>query len=328
MRRVVAQLERLIGRNGRRLQQRRPSPRAGPRRRPTSCRGRRAVPLPHFTSAPAMRGVPSGSFDRSSSTTGSAVGLSLPMHADVHLAPFDVLLDQHRRIEVGVQPVDALHQLADRRHHGVELDADRAVLARRLDDHRELEVVREVEAAAVRAGEHRRVDAVELEDLLRDRLVLRVEQAVRAGAGEPLVDQLEVGGDAVVGGVVAGERLGEVEDQIALHPRQRVQALERSVEHVQRRLVPELAERVGDFVLDFLLVERARQRRLVRGAAAALPALPSDRRGRRCSVCPQLWRDYKRERHARSLSCRVLASRCSRHRSCRSAAFRLDVVRR
>ena len=57
---------------------------------------------------------------------------------------------------------------------GVELDADRAVLARRLDDDRKLEVVREIEPAAERPREHRRVDAVELEDLLRHRLVLRV----------------------------------------------------------------------------------------------------------------------------------------------------------
>ena len=37
------------------------------------------MPLPHFTSAAAIRGVPSGSFDRSSSTIGSASALSLPM---------------------------------------------------------------------------------------------------------------------------------------------------------------------------------------------------------------------------------------------------------
>ena len=62
-----------------------------------------------------------------------------------------------------------------------------------------------------------------------------VEQAVRSRAGEALVDELEVGGDAVVGGVVAGERLGEVEDQIAVHARDRVEALDRSVEAVQGR---------------------------------------------------------------------------------------------
>ena len=149
------------------------------------------------------------------------------------------------------------------------------------------EVVREIEAAAERAREHRRVDAVELEDLLRDRLVLRVEQAVRSGAGEALAEQLEVGGDAVVRGVVAGERFGQVEDQIAIQLREGVQAFRRSVEDVEVGVVPELAERLGDFVLDFFLVERARQRRLVGGGARRLPAPPSDRRGRRLSVCPK-----------------------------------------
>ena len=66
-----------------------------------------------------------------------------------------------------------------------------------------------------------------------------------------------------------------------------VQALGRSVEHVERRLVSELAQRVGDFVLDFFLVERARQRRLVGRGGSRRPAPPSDRRGRRHSVCPK-----------------------------------------
>ena len=96
------------------------------------------------------------------------------------------------------------------------------------------EVVRKVEAPAERARKHRRVQAVELEDLLGDGLVLRVEQAVRAGAGDPLVDELEIRGDGVVGGVVAGERLGEIEDEIAIEARQRVQPLGRSIEDVER----------------------------------------------------------------------------------------------
>ena len=174
------------------------------------------MPFPHFTSAPAIRGVPSGSFERSSSTTGSATGLSLPSTPTYISRP-----STYSSISTGESKLacsQSIRSISSRidDDDGVELDADRAVLARRLDDDRELEVVREVEAAAKRAREDRRVDAVELEDLLGDRLVLRVEQAVRAGAGEALVDQLEVGGDAVVGGVVAGERLGEVEDEIAV----------------------------------------------------------------------------------------------------------------
>jgi hypothetical protein len=52
------------------------------------------------------------------------------------------------------------------------------VLARGLHDDRELEVVREVEAAAIGSCEHRGMNAVELEDLLRVSLVLRIQQAV------------------------------------------------------------------------------------------------------------------------------------------------------
>ena len=120
--------------------------------------------------------------------------------------------------------------------------------------------MREIEPAAIRPREDRRVQAVKLENLLGDGLVLRVEQAVRSRAGEPLVDQLEIRRDAGVGAVVAGERLGEIEDEIAVHARDRMEALDRSVEAVQGGGVAKLAERVGDFVLDFFLVERARQR--------------------------------------------------------------------
>jgi hypothetical protein len=72
-----------------------------------------------------------------------------------------------------VEPVDPFHQLADRVDHGAELDADRPVLARRLDDDWEMQVVREIETAAEGLRKDRRVDAVELEDLLREGFVLR-----------------------------------------------------------------------------------------------------------------------------------------------------------
>src|SRR5207342_2139890 len=121
---------------------------------------------------------------------------------------------------MGVQPVDPLHQLANGVDDGVELDADRAVLAGGLDDDGELEVVRKVEASPKRSREDRRMDAVELEDLLGVRLFLSVQQTVRSRTGESLVDQLQVGGDTVISGVVAGEGLSQVEDQIALHSRE------------------------------------------------------------------------------------------------------------
>jgi hypothetical protein len=100
---------------------------------------------------------------------------------------------------------------------------------------------------------------------------------MRPAAGERLAEQLHVRGDAVVGGVVPAEGLGEVEDQVGVDACQGVQALHRAVEHVQRGVVPEPAERFGDFVFDFLLVERARQRDLVtrrgRGIIRFVPAI-------------------------------------------------------
>src|SRR5262245_55188505 len=118
------------------------------------------------------------------------------------------------------------------------------------------------------------MDTVKFEDLLGDPLVLREEQAVRTGAGEPLLNQLEIRGDTVIGGVVSGERFREVEDEIALHPRQRVQTLERSIENVERGFVTELAERLGNLFLHFLLVQISRQRCLVRSRAGLLRPLP------------------------------------------------------
>ena len=50
-----------------------------------------------------------------------------------------------------------------------------------------------------------------------------------------LADQFEKAGDLEVRGVVAGKRLGEVEDQIALDARQRQQALGRAVQFVLHR---------------------------------------------------------------------------------------------
>jgi hypothetical protein len=144
------------------------------------------------------------------------LGLAVAEHRDVHLAAFDVLLDQDRRVELLLQLVDALHEVLDRLAQRVERDADRAVLARGLDDHRELQVVRPVEAPAMHGGEIRRPDPVEGEDLLGERLVLREVEAARPGAVYFLCSRVEVGGEVDVLGVVAGPRLGEVEDQVAL----------------------------------------------------------------------------------------------------------------
>src|ERR1051325_3615185 len=104
-----------------------------------------------------------------------------------------------------MQPVHALHQLAYGVDDRAELDANRSVLARRLDDDGELKVVGKIEAASVALRKGRRVDAVEREDLLRNRLVLREHQAVRARACVLLANELEIAGDFEVGGVVPVE---------------------------------------------------------------------------------------------------------------------------
>ena len=127
------------------------------------------------------------------------------------------------RVEIGVDGVDPLHQLLDRSDHRVELDADRAVLALRLHDDRKVDVVRPVEAAPVDGREIGRADAVEGEDLLGDRLVLREVEPVRAGAGVGDPEEIEVGGDVDVLGVVARVGLGEVENQVEIGARERLQ---------------------------------------------------------------------------------------------------------
>src|SRR5437867_13224397 len=112
-----------------------------------------------------------------------------------------------------VEPVHALQQLADRPHDRAELDADGSILAGGLDDDREVEVVREIEAASERFGEYRRVDSMKREDLLRDRLVLREHQAVRARAGVLPSQELQKGRDLEIRGVIVGERLAEIEHE-------------------------------------------------------------------------------------------------------------------
>ena len=174
-----------------------------------------------------------------------------------------------------MEPVDALHQLANGIDDGVELDPDRAVFAGRLHDDGKFEIVREIETAAIEPRKHRRVNAMEFENLFRDRLVLRVQETVRACAGEPLSDQFEIRRDCRVSGVVASERFGKVEDEIAFHARERVQALRRSVQTMQRRGVPQLDQRIAHFVFDFLLVERAGQRRLLAGAHLLVLIVPA-----------------------------------------------------
>ena len=190
------------------------------------------------------------------------LGLVVAEHGDVELAAFDVLLDQGRGVELGVDVVDALHQLLDRAAYRAELDADRAVLARRLHDHRELDVVGVLGAAAEHRGEVRGVDAVEREDLLGQRLVLREVQAVRAGAGVAPPEQLQERRHVRVVAVVPRERLDQVEDQVGLGLGDLDQARRRAVEAQEHGVVAVLLERLVDF-LDVLVRGLALGARLV-----------------------------------------------------------------
>ena len=113
--------------------------------------------------------------------------------ADVELAAVDVLLDDRRRADAFVDERDALLQLLvavdDRRLR----DADRGFLRQRLHDQRERQPLgpadRPADAEHLELG-HR--DAVIGEQLLRQRLVAREQQAARVAAGVRQLQQLEM----------------------------------------------------------------------------------------------------------------------------------------
>ena len=119
-------------------------------------------------------------------------------------------------VELLVDVVDPLHQLLDGADDRARVDADRAVLGGRLDDQRERDVVGVVELAPVGGREEGRPDAVEGEDLLGERLVLRQVERVGPGARVGASEQVEVRGDVHVLGVVAGVGLGQVEEQVGI----------------------------------------------------------------------------------------------------------------
>ncbi len=135
------------------------------------------------------------------------MALGVAEDADVDLPPLDVLLDQHRVIEVRVELVDPLHQFLDAPHQGAEADADGAVLADRFDDHRKVDVVRPLQPAVEYRDETGRQDAVEMEDLLGLRLVHGEKEAAGARAGVAQPQELVVGGHVRLLGVVVPEGL-------------------------------------------------------------------------------------------------------------------------
>ena len=139
-----------------------------------------------------------------------------------------------------MEPVDPFHQFPDGRDttalNSIPIDPSSRAGLTITGNSRSCEKSRRPRKDRAKTG----VNAVELEDLLRDPLVLRVKETVRPRPREPLLDQLQVGRDAVIGRVVAGERLRKVEHEIAIVAREGVKALERPIEDVERRLVSEL----------------------------------------------------------------------------------------
>src|SRR6185312_13292727 len=125
---------------------------------------------------------------------------------------------------------------------GAVIDADGSVLGNRFDDQRKFNVVRVIGAAFVGSGEVRRLDFVKVENLLGDGFVLREIESLRIAASVGDVQQFEVSGDVLVHGVIAGVRLGEVDDEVGAAFGQRQQRLILAVEDVIGRLVTELGQ--------------------------------------------------------------------------------------
>src|SRR5262245_32434068 len=107
-----------------------------------------------------MRGVPLGRWERSSSTGGRTCGGSLPSTPHVDPAALDVLPDESGVFELGVELIDALHELLDTSREGVEADPDGAILPGRFHDDGEIDVVRRVQPPSPDDGPEREANAV------------------------------------------------------------------------------------------------------------------------------------------------------------------------
>ena len=165
--------------------------------------------------------------------------------------------------------------------------------------------------SAIRRREERRLDSVEREDLLGERLVLGEVHRVRSGPRVVEVEELQVGRDVHVLRVVAGVGLGQVEDEVRVELRERDERLLGAVEHLVERLVPELAQGLEDLLA-------------VRLLALLLPALPADgflrrRLGRRLLLFPDVVEDgdfqLRRSAHVRTARTFRASGSSSRGRS-------------
>jgi hypothetical protein len=103
-----------------------------------------------------------------------------------------------------------------------------------------VDLVGVLELAAKRRREVRRADVVEGEDLLREGLVLREVERLRAGARVGPSEKVEVRRDVHVLRVVAGVRLGHVEEELGTALDDRGERRVAPVEHVVARFVLQL----------------------------------------------------------------------------------------
>ena len=213
------------------------------------------------------------------------LGLVVAEDRGVNLAAIDVLLDQRGGAELVVDVLDALHQVLDRVHDRFRVDAFRRVFRRRLHDQRELDVLRVLDLSFVDHRRGRGIDVVEAHDLLGHRLLHGQVRRVRPGAGVFFPDQIEKRGEVHLLGVVAGVRLGEVEEEVSVLARDLGQRGRLTVDGDLERLVPQLGQRLGDRLAvgeRLLLLAAAARRRCRLGVLArirlgAFPAVEDDR---------------------------------------------------
>ena len=92
------------------------------------------------------------------------------------------------------------------------LPGSRVIFRGRLHDEREFDVMRTVQHAFVNRSKERCVHAVELEEFLRNSLVLAKEQPARASTCVWNVQQVHVCCDGHVLGVIAGIGFGEIDE--------------------------------------------------------------------------------------------------------------------
>ena len=153
----------------------------------------------HFTRSVAIRFTSAGMFVKKSSQTGQRLERLIAEDADIELAAFDVLLGDGRRADAFVHERDPLLQLLVGVDDRGLRDADRRLLRQRLDDQREGQALGPANRPADAEDlELRHLDAVIREQLLRERLVAREQQAARIAARVRQLQQLEMADDVLV----------------------------------------------------------------------------------------------------------------------------------